>query len=80
MACARKTPAILMVFKVFFYLSKYKEGNNRPSSVNQISLVHNHDKSGNKCYTQDSTNTWETQVCEIIYDNCNIYDHKLCSF
>ena len=46
------------------YRSKYKEGNNRPSSVNQISLVHNHDKSGNKCYTQDSTNTWETQVCE----------------
>ena len=29
--------------------SKYKEGNNRPSSVlYQISLVHNHDKSGNK--------------------------------
>ena len=36
---------------------KYNEGNNRPSSVNQISLVHNHDKAGNKCYTQDNTNT-----------------------
>ena len=44
--------------------TKYKEGNNRPSSVNQISLVHKHDESGNKCYTQDNTNTWETQVCE----------------
>ena len=29
---------------------KYKEGNNRPSSVNQIPLVHNHDKAGNKCF------------------------------
>ena len=26
--------------------TEYKEGNNRPSSVNQISLVHNHDKAG----------------------------------
>ena len=36
---------------------KYKEGNNRPSSGNQIhvSLVHKHDKAGNKCYTQDDT-------------------------
>ena len=42
----------------------YKEGNNHPPSVNQISLVHNHDKAGNKCYTQDNTNTRETQVCE----------------
>ena len=41
---------------------KYKEGNNRPSSINQISLVHNHDKAGNKCYTQDNTDTRETQV------------------
>ena len=38
---------------------KYKEGNNRPSSVNQISLVHNHDKAGNKFCTQDNTNTRE---------------------
>ena len=30
-----------------------------PSSVNQISLVHNHDKTGNKYYTQDNTNTRE---------------------
>ena len=34
---------------------KYKDGNNRPSSVNQISLIHNYDKAGNKCYTQDNT-------------------------
>ena len=39
---------------------KYKEGNNCPPSVNQISLVHNHDKAGYKCYT----NTRETQACE----------------
>ena len=33
----------------------YKEGNNRPPSVNQISLVHNHGKAGNKCsYTRDN--------------------------
>ena len=40
---------------------KYKEGNNRPKSVYQIPLVHNHDKSGNKCYTKDSgkTQVWE---------------------
>ena len=38
---------------------KYKEKNNRPSSVNLISLVHNHDKAENKCYTQDNTNTQE---------------------
>ena len=41
------------------FCDKYKEGNNRPSSINQISLVHNHDKAGNKCYTQDNTNTRE---------------------
>ena len=44
---------------------KYKEGNNRPSSVNQIALVHNHDKAGNKCYTQDNTNTRETPSVRI---------------
>ena len=37
----------------------YKEGNNRPSSVNQISLVHNLDKAVNKCYTQDNMDTRE---------------------
>ena len=42
-----------------FGVTNYKEGNNRPSSVNQIPLVHNHDKAGNKCYTQDNTNTRE---------------------
>ena len=36
---------------------KYKEGKNRPSSANQTALVLNHDKSGNKCYTLDNTNT-----------------------
>ena len=46
---------------------KYKEGNNRPSTVNQISLVHNHDKAGNKiyCYTQDNTNTQENPSVRI---------------
>ena len=34
---------------------KYKEGNDRPSSVNQIPLVHTHDKAGNECYTQENT-------------------------
>ena len=38
---------------------KYKEGNNRPPSVNQLSLVHKHDKVGNKCYTQDNMDTRE---------------------
>ena len=32
----------------------YKEGNNRPSSVIQMSLVHNHDKAGNECYTREN--------------------------
>ena len=41
------------------------EGNNRPSSVNQISLVHNHDKAANKCYTQDITNTRENPSVRI---------------
>ena len=45
---------------------EYKEGNNRPSSVyNQISLVHYNDKAGNKCYTQDNTNTWENPSVRI---------------
>ena len=39
--------------------TKYKEGNTRPSHVNQTSLVNIHDKAGNKCYTQDSTDTQE---------------------
>ena len=43
------------------WVIKYKEGNNHPSSINQISLVHNHDKAGNECYNM---NTRETQVCE----------------
>ena len=38
--------------RIYNKLIKYKEGNNRPSSVNQISLVHNHDKAGNKCYSR----------------------------
>ena len=37
-----------------------------PSSVNQISLVHNHYKAGNKCYNQDNTDTLKTQVCEHV--------------
>ena len=38
---------------------KYTEGNNRPSSDNQISVVHIIDKAGNKCYSQDITDTRE---------------------
>ena len=52
---------------------KYKEGNNRPSSVNQIPLVHNPDKSGNECYTQENTNTWETQVCEYVLEKSKFH-------
>ena len=44
---------------------KYKERNNLPSSVNQISLVHNHEKAGNKCYTQDNKNTQENTSVRI---------------
>ena len=43
---------------------KYKEGNNRPSSVNQISIVHNHDKSENKCYTPRQHEHLGNPVCE----------------
>ena len=42
---------------------KYKEGNNHPSSVNQKSLVHKHDKAGNKCYTPDNTDTRGKPKC-----------------
>ena len=45
---------------------KYKEGNNRPSSINRKPLVHKHNKVGNKCHTQDNTDTRETQVCEKV--------------
>ena len=44
---------------------EYKEGNNRPSSVNQTPLVHNHDKAGNKYHTQDNTNTRENPSVKI---------------
>ena len=37
----------------------YNEGNYRPSSVNIESLVHIHNKDGNKCYTRDNTDTRE---------------------
>ena len=37
---------------------KYKEGNNRPSSVNQISLVHNHDKSGRQHEHSGNPSVW----------------------
>ena len=37
------------IFLTIDHELKYKEGNNCPSSVNQ--LVHNHDKVRNKCYT-----------------------------
>ena len=59
-----KTVSVYVRITNYVRVYKSKEGNNRPSSVYQISLIHNHDKSGNKCYTQDNTNTLETQVCE----------------
>ena len=43
---------------------KYKEGNNRPSSVNQIPLVHNHDKAGNKYYTPRKHEHSGKPMCE----------------
>ena len=36
----------------------YKEGNNRRPPVNK-KLVHNHDKAGIECYTQDNKDTQE---------------------
>ena len=36
-----------------------KKDNNRPSSVNLKPLVHKHNKAGNKCHAQDSTDTRE---------------------
>ena len=36
---------------------KYMERNDRQPSVNQIPLVHYHDKAWNKCYTRDNTTT-----------------------
>ena len=44
-------------FSSLIELIEYKEGNNRPSSVNIEPLVHIHSKAGNKCYTQDNTDT-----------------------
>ena len=43
----------------------YKEGNNRSSSVNQILLVHNHDKAGNKWYTEDNMDIRENPSVRI---------------
>ena len=41
-------------------INKYKERNNRPSSINLKSLVHKHNKAVNKYHSQDSTDTRET--------------------
>ena len=54
-------------------LYKYKEGNNRPSSVNQISLVNNLDKVGNKYCAKDNKNSWENQVCEKVPRKSKLY-------
>ena len=51
--------SVCISFCLSYVNLKHKEGNNRPPSVNQISSVHNHDKAGNKCYTQDNTSTRE---------------------
>ena len=40
-------------------MSNFKEGTNRPSSVNLKSLVHKHNQTGNKCHTQDNTDNRE---------------------
>ena len=48
---------------------EYKEGNNRLSSVNKISLVNNH-KAGNKCYTQDNKNAQENPSLRIGVNCC----------
>ena len=45
---------------------KYKEGNNRPPYVNLESVVHIHNKAGNKCYTQDNMDARKNQVCEYV--------------
>ena len=50
---------------IFLHISKYKEGHNRPSSVNQMLLVHNHDKAENKCYTQDNSDARENPIVSI---------------
>ena len=67
--CVRMYVGIWMIcsgFHIPIAFMKYKEGYYSPSSVNQISLVHNHDKAGNKCYTQDNTDIPETQVCKQV--------------
>ena len=55
---------LLKGFHYFFHFVKYKERNNRPSSVNLKPIVHKHNNAENKCHTQDATDTRETQVCE----------------
>ena len=40
-------------------VTKYKLGINRPSTVILKSLVNKHNKTGNKCYIQDKTDTRE---------------------
>ena len=46
--------SVYLKVDVPWYMYKYKKENNRSSSENQISLVHNLDKVGNKYYTKDN--------------------------
>ena len=56
---------VISLFLLYIYPSifsnylKYKEGNNRPPFVNLKSLRNRYNKAGNKCHTQDNTDTRE---------------------
>ena len=52
-------PLIELKIHVGTFHLKYKEGKNGTSSVNEISLVHHHDKAGNKYYTHNNTDIRE---------------------
>ena len=53
---------------------KYKERNNRPPSVNQISLVHNNDKAGNTGILIHYNKIHTAHVCALLlYHNVCLY-------
>ena len=70
--CSSTTIFPITIKEVFGYLNikienvsgqtKYKEGNNRPSSVNIESLINKHNKARNKCDTLDNAPTVEPRV------------------
>ena len=59
---------LMRVSWIFLYLKLWcpskTNGNNRSSSINQISLVHNHDKSGLNVSLKTTRTLGKTQVCE----------------